>query len=117
MSTIERLNRDQFPEPDRSLEYLTLDDAGPMLEALSSGTAQSIIVELSDSPATATELADKVDTSLQNTGYHLSRLTDTGLVTVIGTRYSKKGREMNVYARAVAGFVIGADTVPDEGGN
>ena len=79
-----------------------------MLDSLTSKTAQSILVELSDEPGTPGEVADRVDTSLQNVGYHLSKLEDAGLVTVVGTRYSSKGREMNVYASAVRSLVIGS---------
>jgi DNA-binding transcriptional ArsR family regulator len=107
MSAIERVSDEQSSEPEPSLEYLSFDDAGPMLAALSSETAQSIFVALCGDPATATELADRTDTSVQNVGYHLTKLEAAGVVTVVGTRYSEKGREMKVYARAVAGFVIG----------
>ncbi|MFB6123531.1 MAG: ArsR/SmtB family transcription factor [Haloferacaceae archaeon] len=107
MSAIERVSREQFAEPNPGLEYLSFDDAGPMLEALSSSTAQSIFVALSGNPATPAELADRTETSVQNVSYHLSKLEDAGVVTAVGTRYSEKGREMTVYARAVAGFVIG----------
>ena len=107
MSAIERTNREQFPDPERDLEYRSLDEAGPMLEALSSDTAQSIFRTLCREQATATELAEQTNTTVQNVGHHLSRLRDAGLVTVVGTRYSEKGREMSVYGRAVAGLVIG----------
>lgn len=114
MSAIERASREQFPEPDRSLAYLPSAEAGPALEALSSGTAQSIFAALCREQATATELADRTDTTVQNVGYHLTHLEDAGLVTVAGTRYSRKGREMKVYARAVAGLVIGERPEDDD---
>lgn len=114
MATIDRLSPDGFSEPDPAPTYLSLDDAGPMLEVLSSSTAQSIMIALSREPATATAIADRIGTSLQNVGYHLSQLEDAGLVTVVGTRYSEKGREMKVYARAVTSLVIGGTTAPDE---
>ena len=114
MSTIERLSPDGFSEPNPDPEYLSLDDAGPMFEALSSETARSIVGALARDPATATEISDRTGASLQNVGYHLSRLEDAGLVTVVGTRYSRKGLEMNVYAPAVTTLVIGGTTAPDE---
>ena len=107
MSTIERLSPDRFPEPEPRVRHLSMADAGPTVEALRSRTAQSIVAELGREPATATDVADRVDTSLQNAGYHLSRLEDAGLVTAVGTRYSEKGAEMTVYARSVAALVIG----------
>ena len=107
MSTLERLSPSGFREPEPDVQYLSMDDAGPTVEALRSRTAQSIVAELSGEPATTTEIADRVGTSLQNAGYHLSRLETAGLVTVVGTRYSEKGAEMDVYARTVGAIVIG----------
>lgn len=106
MSTIESLSPDRTRDPDPTPAYLSVADAGPMLEALSSDTARSIVLELSGSPATPGEVADRVGSSIQNVSYHLSNLEDAGLVTVVGTRYSEKGYEMQVYARAVSALVI-----------
>jgi DNA-binding transcriptional ArsR family regulator len=116
MSTIERLEPDRVADPDPEPAYLSLDEAGPMVDALRSRTARSIVVELSREPAAATTIADRTGTSLQNVGYHLSNLEDAGIVTVVGTRYSEKGREMDVYARAVTSLVIGGSTVADDDG-
>jgi DNA-binding transcriptional ArsR family regulator len=106
MSTIERLSPDGCSEPEPDTRYLSMDDAAATVTALGSRTARSIVVELGGEPATATEVADRVGTSVQNACYHLSRLEDAGLVTVVGTRYSEKGAEMDVYARAVGAVVI-----------
>lgn len=107
MSTIEDLNPDGFSAPDPGVRYLSVGDAGPTVEALGSVTAQAILTELGDEPATPTGIADRVDTSVQNVCYHLPRLEEAGLVTVVGTRYSEKGVEMDVYARTVGAIVIG----------
>ncbi|MFB6300172.1 MAG: ArsR/SmtB family transcription factor [Halobacteriales archaeon] len=72
--------------------------ADETLAALSSTTARQLLSELHDSPAAPSELADAVDTSLQNTQYHLENLQDADLIEVVDTVYSEKGREMNVYA-------------------
>lgn len=107
MSTIERLSPGGLSEPEPDVRYVPVDDAGPTVEALRSETAQSILSAVGDDPTTATGIADRVGTSVQNVCYHLSRLEDAGLVTVVGTRYSKKGAEMEVYARTVGAIVIG----------
>jgi DNA-binding transcriptional ArsR family regulator len=107
MPTLERLNAEQFDDLDADHRWLSLAEAGPVLDSLTSKTAQSILVELSDEPSTPGDVADRVDTSLQNVSYHLSNLEEAGLVTVVGTRYSSKGREMKVYASAVRSLVIG----------
>ena len=114
MATLERLSPDGFAEPEPDVRYRDLDDAGPTVEALGSETAQSIVTALGGDPATASEISDRVGTSLQNVGYHLTRLEEAGLVTVVGTRYSEKGAEMNVYARTVGAIVIGEPSASSE---
>ena len=74
------------------------DDADEVLAALSSSTARELLTALHDEPGTASDLADRVDTSLQNVQYHLGNLEDAEIVEVIDTAYSEKGREMKVYA-------------------
>jgi DNA-binding transcriptional ArsR family regulator len=78
--------------------YLDSDDAGELISSLSSETARSILVALHDRPATASELAETVDTSVQNVRHHLDNLSEADLVRAADTRYSSKGREMDVYA-------------------
>jgi DNA-binding transcriptional ArsR family regulator len=73
-------------------------DADDLIGALSSRTARRILASLHEGSASASELADAVDSSLQNVQYHLGRMTDAGLVEVVDTAYSEKGREMKLYA-------------------
>lgn len=77
--------------------WLDDDDADALIGSLSSETARSILSALHDDPHTASELADRADTSVQNVRHHLGNLRDAGLVEDGGTRYSVKGREMTVY--------------------
>jgi predicted ArsR family transcriptional regulator len=74
------------------------DETTAVLETLASEKAQAILSSLAEQPATASELADRVDTSLQNIHYHLTNLCEADLVDNAGTWYSSKGREMTVYA-------------------
>ncbi|WP_266078971.1 ArsR/SmtB family transcription factor [Haladaptatus caseinilyticus] len=74
------------------------DDADDLLGALSSGTARDLLSALHEEPATASELSDRADTSLQNAQYHLQKLEDAELISPVDTIYSEKGREMKVYA-------------------
>ena len=76
------------------------EDADELLAALSAGTARTLLAELHDEPGHPSELSDRVDTSLQNAQYHLDKLENAGVIEVIDTAYSSKGREMNVYAPA-----------------
>ena len=73
------------------------DEPAPILEALGSETARSIVSVVGDGPATASDIAEAVGTSLQNAHYHLDRLTDANVVTNVGTWHSTKGNEMAVY--------------------
>jgi DNA-binding transcriptional ArsR family regulator len=81
-------------------------DTSAVFAALSSGTARSILNELYDSPGTQSELADRVDTSIQNVTYHVDKLQDAGLVTVVDQWYSEKGNEMDVYAPSNGPLVV-----------
>lgn len=74
------------------------EEADRMIDALGSDTARTILGAVSDEPMTKSEIADRIDTSVQNAHYHLNRLHEAGLVRIAGTRYSSRGTEMDVYA-------------------
>ncbi|SEW15156.1 ArsR/SmtB family transcription factor [Halobacterium jilantaiense] len=101
------------PDGDPRVVGVDSDDADQLLSALSSGTARSLYAALHDEPATPSELADGVDTSLQNAQYHLSNLEDADLIEECDTRYSAKGREMSVYAPCDAPVVLFAGSEED----
>ncbi len=82
------------------------DAADDVLAALSSTTARELLAALHEEPATPSELSDAVDTSLQNTQYHLGNLEDAEVIEVADTIYSEKGREMKVYAPADQPLVL-----------
>lgn len=86
--------------------WLDSDDAGELLSSLSSETARAVLSTLHEQPATASEVSDRVGTSLQNARHHLTNLQEAGLVRVADTRYSQKGREMNVYAPSEEPMVV-----------
>jgi DNA-binding transcriptional ArsR family regulator len=92
------------------------EDADDVLSALSSTTAREILAALHEQPAPPAELADRVDTSVQNAKYHLDSLEAAGAVEVTDTAYSEKGREMDVYAPANEPLVICAGDESDETG-
>ena len=105
-------------EADPRVVGLDDDEAGEVLAALSSETARRLLAELHDDPDSASGVADRADTSLQNAQYHLGRMRDAGLVEVVDTIYSEKGREMKVYAPADRPLVMfaGADATDERGG-
>lgn len=95
-------------DEERGLRVVQLEDADTerLLGSLRSETARKLFSALHDEPATASELAEDVDTSLQNVRHHLSNLADADLVYVADTRYSSKGREMKVYAPSDDALVV-----------
>ena len=92
------------------------DDADDLLGVLSSDTARAVLAAIHDEPAPPSDIADRLDMSLQRVHYHLSNLTEAGVVEVADTIYSEKGREMKVYAPAHGPIVVfaGDDTAGDD---
>jgi len=79
---------------------------GDVLQTLTSETARNILATIGEEPGTASDVAEAVDTSLQNVQYHLERLSKANIVEPVDTWYSEKGREMTVYALAAEELVI-----------
>ncbi|WP_430505791.1 ArsR/SmtB family transcription factor [Haloparvum sp. PAK95] len=88
------------------VRVLEIDDADHLIESLSSETARAVLSALHQDTATASELAETVDTSLQNVRHHLDTLIDADLVQVVDTQYSVKGREMDVYGPVEDALVV-----------
>ncbi|MFQ3319054.1 MAG: DNA-binding transcriptional ArsR family regulator [Natronomonas sp.] len=97
---------DISPDSEPRVVGLDSEEADDLMAALSSETARGLLAELHEEPAPPGELADRIDTSLQNAQYHLENLEDAGAIKVAGTAYSEKGREMNVYGPADSPLVI-----------
>lgn len=91
---------------DPTLIYLDDERADDVLAAVQSGTARSILRALLAEPGTPAEVASTVDTSVENVGYHLDKLQGAGLVDVVDTAYSEKGREMDVYGASADPVVL-----------
>ena len=93
---------------DADPEVVGLDetDSGDVFSVLSSETARSLLAALYETPATKSELAEELDTSIQNVDYHVENLLDAELVTVVEQWYSTKGNEMDVFAPANGPLVV-----------
>lgn len=104
------------PRPDRQPRLVEIDDdaADEVFEALSSKTARTIFSTLHETPATASDLAEAADTSLQNIRYHLDKLDEAGLIEITDTWYSERGREMKVYEPANTSLVMMSGDGPPE---
>jgi DNA-binding transcriptional ArsR family regulator len=94
--------------PDEQLRVLDVEgeETDDVLDALSSETSRELYRALFEDPATPSEIAERIDTSVQNVNYHLTNLEDAGLVEAIDTRYSEKGNEMTVYGPATDPLVF-----------
>jgi len=80
------------------LQVVGVDEAvAPIFDALSSDTARDVLNTIYDDPGTPSEIADRLDMSIQKVSYHLEKLAEVDLIEVAGTRYSEKGQEMTVY--------------------
>jgi DNA-binding transcriptional ArsR family regulator len=84
---------------DRETRLIEISDdrATPVFDTLTSETARELLSRLHTEPQTASDLAESVDTSVQNVKYHLQKFEDAGLVEVVDQWYSSRGTAMNVY--------------------
>lgn len=113
MSRLFSLSTREEPAESRVLQ-IDGEAAAPVFEALSSETARAITAAIYEEPRTASELADSVDTSLQNVQYHLGKLETAGVVTDVGTAHAESGNQMTLYGPAHDPLVIAAQS--PEGG-
>ena len=90
--------RTSDPATDRCSTVVSVQEADGLITALSSGMGREILTVLHEDAMPPSDVAEAVGTSIQNVTYHLDRLQEAGLVRVIDTWYSSRGREMDVYA-------------------
>lgn len=107
-------NRDGATQTNARVLAMTDTESDDVLAALSSETGRRTLRALYREPRTPSEVADAVDTSLQNVHYHLTNLLDADLVEPVDSVYSEKGNEMTVYGPSSDPlvFVSDADDVP-----
>ncbi|TQQ81200.1 ArsR family transcriptional regulator [Halonotius terrestris] len=112
MSSLFPLRSEEPPEPadDTRIVDIAEEAADPIVDALAAETTREILAALYEEPAPASEIAERVDTSLQNTNYHLEKLQEVGLIEVGDTWYADGGNEMNVYVPTAASLVLLAGT-------
>lgn len=67
-------------------------------DALGSTKARRIFNLLQSETLPPPDIASELDLSSQTVHYHLGRLVDADLVSVVGQGYSEKGKEMDIYA-------------------
>ncbi|MFB6090065.1 MAG: ArsR/SmtB family transcription factor [Halobellus sp.] len=109
-------DRTRTPDASPAVVDVADDDAGELVDALSSETARELFSALHRDPAPPSELARELDTSVQNVHYHLSNLQSAGVVESVGNRLSEKGNEMTVYGPAADPIVFVGDATSTERG-
>jgi predicted ArsR family transcriptional regulator len=91
---------------EQTIINVTEDGPDAVLQVLSSETARNILGVIAEDPATTSDIATTVDTSLQNAQYHLNHLQAADLVEAVETWYSAKGKEMTVYGVTTEELVV-----------
>jgi DNA-binding transcriptional ArsR family regulator len=111
MSSLFPIRSDADTPEDRQPRVVELDseEADRVFSALSSETARRIVARLEEEPGTQSDVAEDVDTSLQNVKYHLDNLQEAGIVEPVDTWYSSRGNEMTVYAPTDGPLVVSGD--------
>jgi len=71
--------------------------AQKIARAMASQTANAIIQAFSSGPMTSSEVARKMKIPITTATYHIDNLLEAGLLEVVDTRWSEKGREVKVY--------------------
>lgn len=99
MGSLLPLRSESRPTPEKGTRVVGVADdaADEVFEAMAAATTREVLSAVYREPGTATEIADRVDTSLQNATYHLEKLQDVELIEVGDTWYSENGNEMKVY--------------------
>lgn len=100
--------REHSADASRSVRLVDVSDErdGKVLEPLSSETARQVVGAVKEQPQPASDIAESVDSSIQNVRYHLETLASAGLVETVDTWYSETGREMDVYAPTHEALVV-----------
>lgn len=93
-------------EPMQEFKSVSFENAGAILDALSSDTSRCVVETLRQASDTPSGLAERLDISIQVATYHLDQLQEVGLIKVIDTCYSTRGREMKVYTLVAEEVVL-----------
>ncbi|MFB6193951.1 MAG: ArsR/SmtB family transcription factor [Halobaculum sp.] len=109
--------RDEGIQTDERPRVLSIADreTAEVIDALAADTRRAVLEALHEEPSTASEVAQRVGTSVQNAHYHLETLGETDLVEPVGSRYSEKNTEMTVYGPASDPIVLVGDEEPQSG--
>ncbi|MDK2990250.1 MAG: hypothetical protein PWR16_1779 [Methanoculleus sp.] len=80
--------------------------AQKIARAMASQTANAIIQAFGGGPLTSSEVARQMKIPITTASYHIENLLGAGLLEVMETRWSEKGREVKVYGLANQVLII-----------
>ncbi|MCW4008278.1 MAG: winged helix-turn-helix domain-containing protein [Candidatus Bathyarchaeota archaeon] len=81
-------------------------EAKILSEELSNSVGKQIIQMLASTELTTSELAKKLNTSIQSVAYHIKRLLDAGIVSVASREISSRGKITKRYSLKRAAFLL-----------
>ncbi|SDR43771.1 ArsR/SmtB family transcription factor [Natronobacterium texcoconense] len=102
---VQRL-RDEPDDP--TVVGLEGEDADQLFDALGSETSRAVLQACYEEGRTRSELAEELETSVQNVGYHVDKLESADLLEAVETRYGENGREVTVYEPSKRAVVVAA---------
>ncbi len=73
------------------------EQAQKVAKAISSQTANDILTVIGDQEMTSTDIAGALHVPMSTIKYHIENLLDVGLLEIVRTKYSVKGREIKIY--------------------
>ena len=80
--------------------------AQKIARAMASQTANAVIQAFGGGPLTSSEVARAMAIPITTASYHIENLLNAGLLEVMETRWSEKGREVKVYGLANQVLII-----------
>ncbi|WP_128906612.1 ArsR/SmtB family transcription factor [Halorubrum amylolyticum] len=84
------------------------EDADQLFDALGSEMSRAVLAACYEDGQTRSELADELETSIQNISYHVDKLESAGLLEPAETRYGANGSEVLVYEPSKQAVIIAA---------
>jgi predicted transcriptional regulator len=89
----------EAPQGNEKLLILPLgEESRKLTQVISNDTARQIIELLADAPLSASDIAEHLKSPLTTIVYNLENLESVGLIKIDKIKYSKKGREVRIYA-------------------
>ncbi|MFQ6135583.1 MAG: ArsR/SmtB family transcription factor [Candidatus Hydrothermarchaeales archaeon] len=90
------------------------DTSRKISQVLANETSRKILEALCDEPLSTKQISEKLNLPLTTLHYNIENLLDAGLIKVEEAKYSRKGREVKVYAPTRKFIVIAPENMGRE---